>query len=83
MRRRLPSRKHYALQNDTPRPKDVAFFNIGIRIYRGTELEHRAREEAELWAVPPGEMSEPVLTSAWPRSGLADKYHAPRHGYHY
>ncbi|HHT9159672.1 MAG TPA: B12-binding domain-containing radical SAM protein, partial [Candidatus Brocadiaceae bacterium] len=42
------------------RPKDVAFFNIGIRIYPGTELEHRAREEGVL-AAPPGEMLEPVF----------------------
>ncbi|HHT9113116.1 MAG TPA: B12-binding domain-containing radical SAM protein [Candidatus Wunengus sp. YC65] len=42
------------------RPKDVAFFNIGIRIYPGTELEHRAREEGVL-AVSPGEMLEPVF----------------------
>lgn len=42
------------------RPKDVAFFNIGIRIYPGTELEHRAREEGVLSA-PPGEMLEPLF----------------------
>lgn len=42
------------------RPKDVAFFNIGIRIYPGTELEHRAREEGVL-AIPPSEMLEPVF----------------------
>ena len=42
------------------RPKDVAFFNIGIRIYPGTELEHRAREEGVL-TVSPYEMLEPVF----------------------
>lgn len=42
------------------RPKDVAFFNIGIRIYPGTELEHRAREEGVL-AISPSEMLEPVF----------------------
>jgi len=42
------------------RPKDVAFFNIGIRIYPGTELEHRAREEGVL-AVSPDEMLEPLF----------------------
>ena len=42
------------------RPKDVAFFNIGIRIYPGTELEHRAREEGVLTA-PPSEMLEPLF----------------------
>ena len=38
----------------------LPFFNIGIRIYPGTELEHRAREEGVLTA-PPGEMLEPVF----------------------
>ncbi|MBI2469986.1 MAG: cobalamin B12-binding domain-containing protein [Planctomycetes bacterium] len=42
------------------RPKDVAFFNIGIRIYPGTGLEHRAREEGVL-AIPPSEMLKPVF----------------------
>ena len=42
------------------RPKDVAFFNIGIRIYPGTELEHRAREEGVL-AISPSEMLEPIF----------------------
>ena len=42
------------------RPKDVAFFNIGIRIYPGTELEHRAREEGVL-SSPPSEMLEPLF----------------------
>ena len=41
-------------------PKDVAFFNIGIRIYPGTELEHRAREEGVL-SSPPSEMLEPLF----------------------
>ncbi|MBM2833890.1 MAG: hypothetical protein HW406_1051 [Candidatus Brocadiaceae bacterium] len=41
-------------------PKDVAFFNIGIRIYPGTELEHRVREEGVL-AAPPSEMLEPLF----------------------
>lgn len=42
------------------RPKDVAFFNIGIRIYPGTELEHRAREEGVL-AVSVNDLLEPVF----------------------
>lgn len=42
------------------RPKDVAFFNIGIRIYPGTELEHMAREEGVL-ATSPCRMLEPVF----------------------
>lgn len=41
------------------RPRDVAFFNIGIRIYPGTLLENRAREEGVL-KLPPSEMLEPV-----------------------
>ncbi|UJS20397.1 MAG: cobalamin-dependent protein [Candidatus Brocadia sp.] len=42
------------------RPKDVVFFNIGIRIYPGTELEQRARKEGVL-ALPSREMLEPVF----------------------
>jgi radical SAM superfamily enzyme YgiQ (UPF0313 family) len=37
------------------RPKDVAFFNLGIRIYPGTALESIARREGVL-EVPAGEM---------------------------
>ena len=42
------------------RPEDVAFFNIGIRIYPGTELENLARKEGTL-TVPPDEMLSPVF----------------------
>jgi radical SAM superfamily enzyme YgiQ (UPF0313 family) len=42
------------------RPNDVAFFNIGIRIYPGTELENIARKEGTLTA-PPSEMLKPVF----------------------
>ena len=42
------------------RPKDVAFFNMGIRIYPGTELEQRARKEGVL-DILPNEMLEPVF----------------------
>ncbi|MDQ1273289.1 MAG: hypothetical protein QG591_1919 [Planctomycetota bacterium] len=42
------------------RTKDVVFFNVGIRIYPGTELEHSARSEGVL-ALPPEEMLEPVF----------------------
>ncbi len=42
------------------RPTDVAFFNIGIRIYPGTELEQKARKEGVL-ILPPEEMLEPVF----------------------
>lgn len=42
------------------RTKDVVFFNTGIRIYPGTELEHRARDEGVL-TLSPEEMLEPVF----------------------
>jgi radical SAM superfamily enzyme YgiQ (UPF0313 family) len=42
------------------RPRDVAFFNIGIRIYPGVELESIARSEGVLNR-PAGEMLEPVF----------------------
>ena len=42
------------------RPQDVAFFNIGIRIYPGTELEHLAREQGTL-TLPREEMLNPVF----------------------
>jgi len=42
------------------RPKDVAFFNTGIRIYPGTELESIARTQGIL-SRPPGEMLAPVF----------------------
>ncbi len=42
------------------RSRDVVFFNLGIRIYPGTELEQRARKEGVL-ATSPQEMLEPVF----------------------
>ncbi len=42
------------------RPRDVAFFNTGIRIYPGTELEAIARRQRVL-ALPPEEMLSPVF----------------------
>lgn len=42
------------------RPRDVAFFNIGIRIYPGTELESIARREG-LLKLDRQEMLEPVF----------------------
>lgn len=42
------------------RSKDVAFFNTGIRIYPGTELESIARTEGVL-SRPPEEMLAPVF----------------------
>ena len=42
------------------RPKDAVFFNIGVRVYPGTELETIAREQRVL-AAPPREMLKPVF----------------------
>jgi radical SAM superfamily enzyme YgiQ (UPF0313 family) len=42
------------------RPGDAAFFNLGIRIYPGTELEALARQEGVLSATPE-EMLKPVF----------------------
>ena len=42
------------------RPQDVAFFNTGIRIYPGTELESIAREQG-LLSRSPQEMLSPVF----------------------
>ncbi len=41
-------------------PQDVAVFNIGIRIYPGTELESIARNQGVL-TIPPDEMLAPVF----------------------
>lgn len=41
-------------------PRDAAFFNIGIRIYPGTDLESIARQQGVLTR-PAGEMLEPVF----------------------
>jgi radical SAM superfamily enzyme YgiQ (UPF0313 family) len=42
------------------RPGDVAFFNTGLRIYPGTELESIARSQG-LLSLSPGEMLNPVF----------------------
>ncbi|HSB34717.1 MAG TPA: radical SAM protein [Nitrospirota bacterium] len=42
------------------RPQDTALFNVGVRIYPGTELEAIARKEG-LLAVPSAGMLEPVF----------------------
>lgn len=42
------------------RPGDVAFFNVGLRIYPGTELEEIARRQGLLSMTPP-EMLAPVF----------------------
>lgn len=52
------------------RPQDAAFFNIGVRVYPGTELETLARSQGALSA-PPDRMLEPVyylsplVNAAW------------------
>lgn len=43
------------------RPHDVVFFNIGIRIYPGTELESIARSQGILTATPDHQMLRPVF----------------------
>jgi len=59
---------HFA--EDYLRPNDIAFFNVGIRIYPGTQLEKIARQEGVL-TVPPGEMLRtvtyvsPNIDAAW------------------
>ena len=42
------------------RPQDIAFFNVGIRVYPGTELESIARREGSL-SLPAAEMLRPVF----------------------
>ncbi len=42
------------------RPKDAVFFNIGVRVYPGTELDTIAREEG-LLTRPPHDMLRPVF----------------------
>jgi radical SAM superfamily enzyme YgiQ (UPF0313 family) len=44
----------------TLRPGDAAFFNMGIRIYPGTELESVARREGQL-TVPPDSLMKPAF----------------------
>ncbi len=42
------------------RPRDAALFNIGIRMYPGTELETIARRQGSL-SLPPGSMLAPLF----------------------
>jgi radical SAM superfamily enzyme YgiQ (UPF0313 family) len=57
------------------RPQDVAFFNIGIRVYPGTGIESIARQQGVL-TLPPGEMLAPVfylspeVDAAWTRERI-------------
>jgi radical SAM superfamily enzyme YgiQ (UPF0313 family) len=57
-------------------PKDIAFFNVGIRIYPGTRLEHLARQEGVLTKSPQQMLApvfylSPKLESGW----LIEKLH--------
>jgi len=52
------------------RPQDVVFFNIGIRVYPGTELESIARQEGVLTASPENMLSpvfyvSPDVDAGW------------------
>jgi len=52
------------------RPQDVVFFNIGIRVYPGTELESIARREGVLTASPENMLSpvfyvSPEVDAGW------------------
>ncbi len=55
------------------RKQDVAFFNIGIRVYPGTEIDSLARQQGVL-TVPPADMLAPVfyvspdVDAAWIRT---------------
>ena len=59
------------------RPQDVAFFNIGIRIYPGTGIESVARQQGVL-RVPQAEMLTPVfymspeVDASWIQTRLRD-----------
>lgn len=57
-------------------PKDIAFFNIGIRIYPGTELEYIARKEGVL-TLSSSEMLNPVfyISPTLDQDWLIDKMH--------
>jgi radical SAM superfamily enzyme YgiQ (UPF0313 family) len=50
----------FAFAEHYVRPGDAIFFNIGVRVYPGTELEIIAREEGLLKS-PPAEMLSPVF----------------------
>jgi radical SAM superfamily enzyme YgiQ (UPF0313 family) len=53
-------RKTLRFAEHSLRKDDVAFFNIGIRIYPGTELESIARRQGVLTSTP-GDMLKPVF----------------------
>lgn len=53
-------RETLAFAENFIRPQDTAFFNIGVRIYPGTELERLARAKGEL-ILSPQEMFNPIF----------------------
>ena len=52
---------------------DIAFFNVGIRIYPGTGLERIARAGGSLTIPAAGMLGPGVLRFAGPGSRLADR----------
>jgi radical SAM superfamily enzyme YgiQ (UPF0313 family) len=50
----------FAFAEQYVRPKDAVFFNIGVRVYPGTELDTIAREQG-LLNLPPRDMLRPVF----------------------
>jgi radical SAM superfamily enzyme YgiQ (UPF0313 family) len=53
-------RQTLAFARDVLRPGDAAFFNVGVRVYPGTELERIARRQGVL-DMPANEMLRPVF----------------------
>jgi radical SAM superfamily enzyme YgiQ (UPF0313 family) len=56
---RATVRQTLAFAADHVRPRDIAFFNVGVRVYPGTQLEAIARRQGVL-TVPPGAMLRTV-----------------------
>lgn len=57
---RLTVEETFAFAERYVRPKDAVFFNIGVRVYPGTELESIAREQG-LLDLRPRDMLSPVF----------------------
>ena len=57
---RLTVEETFAFAERYVRPKDSVFFNIGVRVYPGTELDTIAREQG-LLDLPPHDMLRPVF----------------------
>jgi radical SAM superfamily enzyme YgiQ (UPF0313 family) len=68
-------RETLAFARQAIRPRDVAFFNVGIRVYPGTELEEIARQQGILHCGRPEMLSpvfyiSPEVEAGWIRSEL-------------